>query len=327
MWNKEKLKVYLNNNRFLYRTSRYMYTVLFHRERLQKRYSYGIRNEGKTIFLIRPNAEDGIQGLMSLFAQTIGWIEYAKKKGYVPFVDFKKYKTQYYNGIDNVWEYYFTQPSKLHYDEVYESQRVIQSGPTLFDDVDYQLFDKKLFTDRDLCLKCNHAIWDNIEISAAVNEIVKQEATWLDIENCIGIFIRGTDYIKLKPTGECVQPEIDVFIEKVDSFVRKYPNKKIFLVTEDYNHYTELKRHFEKRLQITSFDHFVKNYDGKDFLSKSNVLNEDKRARGIEYLAKVILLSKCKYFISSIATGSIVAYAMNGKKYEDEYVFDLGLYP
>ena len=76
-----------------------------------------------------------------------------------------------------------------------------------------------------------------------------------------------------------------------------------------------------------SFDHFVDNYTGKDFLSRSNVLDTDPKKRGIEYLAKIVLLSRCGSLISSITRGSIAAFAMNGGKYSRTYIFDLGFYP
>ena len=61
-------------------------------------------------------------------------------------------------------------------------------------------------------------------------------------------------------------------------------------------------------------------------LSKSNVLDDDKKQRGQKYLVKMILLSRCKYLISSITQGSKFSYSLNGGKYKDEYIFDLGLY-
>ena len=40
----------------------------------------------------------------------------------------------------------------------------------------------------------------------------------------------------------------------------------------------------------------------------------------------MILLSKCNYLITSITQGSKFSYILNGGKYMDKYVFDLGLY-
>lgn len=147
----------------------------------------------------------------------------------------------------------------------------------------------------------------------------------LDIDNCIGVYVRGTDYVKLRPSGEYIQPSVKQVEEQIIKFVKKY-QAPIFLVTEDGNIYDELVKDFGNSIRIVSYDSFVRNYDGKDVLSKSNVLDDDKKQRGQEYLVKMILLSKCKYLISSITQGSKFSYALNGGKYEDEYIFDLGLY-
>lgn len=98
------------------------------------------------------------------------------------------------------------------------------------------------------------------------------------------------------------------------------------MVTEDGNIYDELVKDFGNSIRIVSYDSFVRNYEGKDVLSKSDVLDDDKKQRGQKYLVKMILLSRCKYLISSITQGSKFSYSLNGGKYEDEYIFDLGLY-
>lgn len=73
--------------------------------------------------------------------------------------------------------------------------------------------------------------------------------------------------------------------------------------------------------------HTSKFFKGKDVLSKSDVLEKDKKLRGQKYLAKMILLAKCKYFVGSMTQGSKFSYILNNGNYSDEYVFDLGLYP
>ena len=157
--------------------------------------------------------------------------------------------------------------------------------------------------------------------------LVQREMTFIDIEKCIGVYIRGTDYILLKPTGEHVQPSIIQLCEKVEEFIQKYEGTSVFLVTEDQKYYDEMRSRFGNKILTVTFDSFINNYEGKSFLSKSGVLNPDKKKRGMDYLVKIILLSRCRYFVGAITMGSIAAYAMNGGKYEDEYVFDLGRYP
>ena len=323
---KEKIKVKISNNRLLYRVVRYIYTVIKHPERLPKKMSCGELNPDKNIFIIRPNSEDCVQGFLSLFIQSLRWIDYANRKGYCPYIDYKNYQTQYSDG-SNVWDYYFTQPNGMSYDEAYASKKIILSGPMIFEDVDYRLFEKEIFCDEALCEKCNRIIWDNIQLSKELNEAVEREMTEIDIYNCIGVYIRGTDYIKLKPSGEFVQPQIDEVIQQIDIMKSRNPENKVFLVTEDGDYYNILKTKYDKDIITIHDDFHVSNYDGHDYLSKSNVLDADKKRRGMIYLVKIIMLSRCSKIITSITRGSIAAYAMNGGIYKEKFVFDLGLYP
>ena len=165
----------------------------------------------------------------------------------------------------------------------------------------------------------------NLCFSDEVLTLVEKEATALDIDNCIGVYVRGTDYIKLRPSGEYVQPNVKQVEQQIEKFIEQY-HASVFLVTEDGNIYDALRNKFGEYIKIVSHDSFIYDYDGKDVLSRSNVLEDNKKLRGQKYLVKMILLSRCKYLISSITQGSKFSYALNGGKYVDEYVFDLGLY-
>ncbi len=322
---KSKLKSKIENNRFVYRILRYIYTIIVHPERLPKRLSCGELNPDKTVFIIRPNSEDCVQGFMSLFIQSLRWLDCANKKGYNSFFDYKNYKTQYSDG-NNIWEYYFTQPNRMTYEEAYSSKNVLLSGPHIIEDVDYRLFEKEIFYDKELCKKCNSIIWNNIDLSKELSEAVKNEMDRINPINCIGVYIRGTDYVKLKPAGEFVQPQIEDVIKIIDDVKNRNKDYKLFLVTEDKDYFDILKQKYGEDILTISDDFHVSNYDGQTFLSKSNVLQDDRKKRGMTYLVKIVMLSKCSKLITSITRGSIAAYAMNGGEYEEIHVFDLGLY-
>ncbi len=320
---KKKVKLLLIKNPNVMRKMQFAYNILLKRERLMKRCSFGDKNPDKTIFVIRPNSEDGIQGLMSLFIQTMRWFEYADSNGYKTYVDFLNYKTQYYDGKNNAWDYYFKQD--LSNEEVYSSKNVILSGNRWSKTVSPQLFRENIFKSSNVDC-CHQIIKNHVVLSEEVEELLATEAERLNISECLGLYVRGTDYIQLKPTGEFVQPDIQDVIKKVWEFLRNHNNPPIFLVTEDGAYYRKLKSEFGEKIVLVSYDSFIENYDGKDYLSRSNVLKEDKKQRGMEYLVKILLISKCRYLVSSITTGSLAAYSFNGGNYEDEYIFDLGLY-
>lgn len=312
-------------HRFLGYKLKYFYYCLARRDILQKKKCYGEDNIDKTIYVIKPDYQDGVEGLLSLIHKQVLYIEHAKKRGYVPFVDWKNFKTQYYDGKTNVWNYFFKQPSKLSEKEVYQSKNVYLSGWTLKNINPSGLFEADIFFDKEIEQKSYEILKKNLAFSDEVLELLESEAEVLDIDNCIGVYVRGTDYVKLRPSGEYVQPNVKQVEEQISKFIEKY-QAPIFLVTEDGNIYDELVKDFGNSIRIVSYDSFVRNYDGKDVLSKSNVLDDDKKQRGQKYLVKMILLSRCKYLISSITQGAKFSYSLNGGKYEDEYIFNLGLY-
>lgn len=304
---------------------KYFYYCLARREILQKKCSYGNSNENKIIYIVKPDFQDGVEGLLSLIYKQVLYIHYAKQKGFIPYVDWKNYKTQYYDGNNNVWNYFFKQPSEISEKDVYSSKNVYLSGWT-FKNINCQgLFESDIFFNSEIEKKSNSLLINNLSFSDEVLNIVDSEAKKLDINNCIGVYVRGTDYIRLKPSGEYIQPNIQLVEKQISNFTSKY-NAPIFLVTEDGNIYDYLVKKFGSSIRIVSYDTFIRNYEGKDVLSKSNILEDNKKLRGQNYLVKMILLSKCKYLISSITQGSKFSYALNGGKYKDEYIFNLGLY-
>lgn len=323
---KEKIKQLLLGNAHLYQIAGFIYTLFCHKERLMRTASFGDKHSDDTVFIIRPNAEDGVQGLMSLVAETLRWIDYAEKKKYLAVVDYKNHYTQYGNGIDNVWDYYFRQPTFLTLEEAYQSKKVVYSGITVKPIVNIDLFSGRMFQNKDTLQESKRIAQNCLKITDEVKQIVEKENEVIHTEDCIGVFIRGTDYIKLKPTGEYVQPTIEQMIEKIREFSAKHGEKSIFLVTEDDMYYQALIREYGSRIKIVSYDTFIKNYNENVFLSKTNCLDDDKKERGMKYLVKILLLSKCRYFISSIATGSVMAYSLNERGYEDEFIFNLGVY-
>lgn len=304
---------------------KYLYYFFARREVLQKRISYGDMNPNDIVYLIKPDFQNGVEGLLSLIFRQLLYIAMAKKKGYIPYVDWKNYITQYYDGKNNVWNYFFKQPSDIKEEEVYNSKNVYLSGWTLKDVNPLGLFESEIFFNTKLERMSYELLNKNLSFSDEVLNLVEKEAKALDIDNCIGVYVRGTDYIKLRPSGEYVQPNVKQVEQQIENFIRQY-HASVFLVTEDGNIYDALRNKFGEHIKIVSYDSFIYDYDGKDVLSRSNVLEDNKKLRGQKYLVKMILLSRCKYLISSITQGSKFSYALNGGKYEDKYIFDLGLY-
>lgn len=297
---------------------------------MEKKCSYGEKNPGIVFYVIRPRI-DGTEGLMSLFINVLRNLLYADSKGYVPVVDFKNYHTQYddnINGETNSWNFYFTQPSNYTLEEVYSSKNVILSGLEIHW---YRpmLLEKSM--ERENLKTLNDFVSKRIYFSDRVLNAVKSEEERLKIDYCttIGLYLRGTDYIALRPSGHPIQPTAEQAESVVDEYIRKYGAEYIFLVTEDAYIYDSIKTKYGEACKIVSNDSFIKHYSGKKFLSHDksvNELNQSPYVRGLNYLVKLIILSKCRYFVGGDTMGSHAANIFSGDGYKDAYMFNLGLY-
>ena len=305
---------------------KYFYYLFFRRDILEKKVSYGNKNNDSTVYLVKPDYVDGVEGLLSLIYSQVIYIQYANDHKYIPYVDWKNYNTQYYDGVNNVWEYFFKQVSDFTLEDVYNSKKVILSGWTFKNKNKKELFSEKVFFDSGIKRSSSALIKQYLFFSDEINDLLDEELARFRADDSIGVYIRGTDYVRLKPSGEYVQPDVTQVIPVIHSFLDKYGVKTLFLVTEDGDIYDAITNEFGEIVHTVSFDTFVRGYDGKNYISKSNVLIEDKKLRGQYYLVKMIILSKCRYLISSITQGSKFSYLLNDGLYEDEYIFDLGLY-
>ncbi len=321
---KQSAKHFLVKHRGIYKTLYYAFSLVTNfggREHWLRK-----KKNAKVYYVIRPRT-NCIEGLLSLYVFVMKKVDYALRMGYIPVVDMKNYKTQYYNGKDNVWEWFFEQPAGVSLDEVYNgSDSVLLSGYKWRSKEDDTLFYNDVFNDGELNKRCYDLMFDNLRFNEKIEKIVADEAENVSVGACIGVYLRGTDYVKMRPVGENVQPTVEMAIEKIHEFRREHGNAPLYLVTEDNEIYLKIKNEFPNDLRLVSYDSFISDYDGKNYLSKSGVFKKDMRTVGEEYLAKMILLSRCKYLVSGITCGSRVSYVWNGNAYSDKYVFDLGKY-
>lgn len=308
-----------------------LYYKLRYPKEMQQKCSFGVMNSDKEFYVIRPRT-DGTEGLMSLFINVAKNLYYAKDNGYTPVVDFENYHTQYQDIVDgnsNAWEFFFTQPSNYKLGEVYKSKNVILSGLEI-QWYDSLLNDKNRYNSNVLA-DVHDFLFKQIDFNEKVKSCANQEIENLQLNcsNTLGLYLRGTDYTALKPSGHPIQPSVEQAMVIVDEFLEKYNLERIFLVTEDGKIYNKIKEKYGEKCAITTYDSFVDNYDGKNFLSHDKCINElddSPYKRGLNYLAKLLILSKCDYFVGGDTMGSWATMIFAGDKYKDKYVFNLGTY-
>ena len=293
----------------------------------EKTVNYGDLNVDKKFYLIRPRV-DCVEGLMSLLLNVAKQMNFAINHNYLPIVDFENYKTQYYdNCIDkqNVWEYYFLQPTDYTLDIVYKSRNVILSGLSALNKCDR--FIDMSFDSSDLNL-ARDFISKYIHINKTVYINLQEYSKLFEPKDTLGLYLRGTDYTSLRPAGHYIQPSVDEAIALAEKIIKKFSLKQVLLVTEDGNIYNNVKNHFKDKFVSLPFDRLVTSYSSKSFLSEDesiNQISESPYERGLIYLIKILLLSKCYYFIGGRTCGSWAACVFS-KGFKYCHLYDLGIY-
>ena len=285
----------------------------------------GKEEENQTYYVIRSRGKS--EGLLSTWFYVCENVRWALENNYIPCVDFESENCQYYvgktiNDTNNAWEYFFKQPVKLSREELKKKRNVLLSGWSLRKD------NIERITFEDLKKEKIYNIRNMLDVQSYIEEKVLsmwKKMFWINgmRKHTLGVFVRGTDYITLKPKGHYVQPELGDVIVKIEEFLEKYDIDQIYVVTEDYSYYTELKKIFGDKI-FSSDSNFVKNYSTKDYVSEA--FDNDPYERGLMYLIRILLLSKCEYVISSKANGSMFAELMREDECIDSYWFDLGIY-
>lgn len=242
--------------------------------------------------------------------------EEVSRNGYIPIIDWEHYQTLYSSDLPdrkgrNAWEYFFEQPSRYSLKEVYSSKNVVLGGWSL---------SKHSLAGRRRAEKAE-------VLACSVNEELQRRADefWKDSLSggkTLGVFLRGTDYVKLHPKDHPIQPSPEMVIEKINEVDALEHFDKIYLVTEDYGIYTKFKDAFNTHLIMSDYC-FAKDYkDGY----VSSALKEDGYIVGARYLVRLLVLSKADYLITSLANGSEFAMEQHTGPYRYKYIFDLGRY-
>lgn len=302
-----------------------IYNSVHYPEMKEKKMSFGEKYPEQIFYVIRP-ITNSVEGLMALLYSVLLQISYAEIQGYTPVVDYKNYKTQYNIADENAWECFFKQVSPYSLDDVYLSKNVILSGLNATSEAYAYLKDRSCKLED---IKKTHSLLNKyITCSPEVLKLYQKEAEVICPESCIGLYLRGTDYTKLKPVGEPKQPTVEDAIDMVEQYKKKYKLKHVFLVTEDADIYTAVKKVYEDDLKVVSFDKYINNYTAIDFLARDGSLEQlssDPHTRGLNYLVKILLLSKCRCIVGGKTSGSwaACAFADEGTEFE---IFELGEY-
>lgn len=261
----------------------------------------------------------------------MGCIHQYLEKGYIPIIDLSSFEN-IFNGYQlnisrgNPWEIFFYQPFNYNLIDVKKKGKKIRyfdCDPTYMPSVD--IFNNSIIWN----------YWNNfekkympikLEIIIESNYIFKQ--LFKGSENILGILMRGTDYIAIKPSKHPIPPEPELVIKDINLIVKNRTYEWYFLTTEDDKIREIFKNEFGEKLKFLVYDKKLNyNYTSKNYLGFNDIIKGNMNFMKI-YLINIIILSRCIDILCAQTSGSLAAFILNDRyRYRYSKVYFLGNYP
>lgn len=283
---------------------------------LEKSKSFGDANP-ETFFYVIRRRPPGWGYFSNLFHVAQGLL-YAEGKGYTPVVDMQNYwmaelnSLKKINGTHNSWCYFFEQVSNHTLEEVYSSKNVILSDGVDILGRDHWLTMRtnQFILDREKLIKIKKLFSNHLFVNAPTLEFVENEKkirNW-ESSSTLGIFIRGTNYYGSTTFLPENIPDFNFFVSEIKNILFKNKNiDKIFICTENYRVYLTLKKEFENYEIIPSI-RFRTDLSLDEWVTSQELTHDGGILMGFDrtlrYLAEVLLLGECDYFIGTPSNAS-----------------------
>ena len=141
--------------------------------------------------------------------------------------------------------------------------------------------------------------------------------------NVLGVKIRGTEYVAMKPKYHPIPPALEVAIKDVKNLDLKNYYDWIFISSEDNKIKEGFINEFKNKIRFLNSKTKV-NYKGKNFFVRSKeVLGNIEYAKN--YVMNIYILSKCTDLVMSRGSGSVgVILFANG--FRNSLIYNLGVY-
>ena len=275
-------------------------------------------NKKFVIFIIKNNYNTA--GLLAYYYGYLGCVRNYILNGYIPIIDLISHPN-ILNGFNtsitkNPWEVFFNQPFNYTLYNVKKNAKNIKYIECLGvrDGPKFNILDDKII----------RKYWHNVakKYIPIKKEIIKEannqfKNLFHNSINILGILIRGTDYIAIKPHNHAIQPTPEMVFKDIKIEDNKNKYDWFFLTTED-----DIIR--EKFIHIKSKTNINYNYKKKELLAFNNKIRGNLEYMKI-YLINIIILSKCLDIIASKTAGTIVTFILT-KGFRNKLIYNLGQY-
>ena len=282
----------------------------------------GNKNEDKDFFVI-----DGYYaglGLFAIFPKIEVIARYVKSKGFIPVVRLTMSNGSFYQDApgEDIWKKFYAQPEGYTLEEVMQSRHVYFSPGIYNGSVQSEIMNR-VAGDTKLS-------WPRGIYNQKVQQYLEEKKQFLPYpDETLGVLARGTDYVHTHLSNHPIHASIDKICEKIDWALKEWNLKYIYVATEDEEYCTYLQGRYGDRLYFTD----QKRYSVRENETLAKMHRRDSEKRdgfllGAEYILAIDLLAKCHSLIASGSCGGVdEAVKENAGKYENVFVFDLGVNP
>lgn len=304
------------------------------RQYRESKKTFGNLNKGVELYVIRRRPP--AWGLFSNILFVIQGLIYAKHHSYEPVVDMENYwvrelsSVRAINNSKNAWCYFFEQTSQYSISEAYRSKNVILSdaGNILPRDHPLSLQNDTLLLNKDYILEFQQIINSHIRLNHFTSDFVEKSFNQVQIDptETLGIFIRGTAYFNKFTQENFSTPDLDFLMKAIENKLSRINVSSIFLVTEDFRIYNEIREKFYDYKFLPSLRYKANLTETEWVKSQNTTRDGGLRNMGYNnnliYLTEVFLLSKIKNFVGTYSNPTAFALGLTDLETSD-YTFVL----
>lgn len=278
----------------------------------------GEDNPGVVLYDI--NREDWNSGFFSVINHLIVQFYVCDCSGMQPVVflnnTFPYGEEHQVNGTNNVWEYYFNQPSDFQYTDVNTSCAVVKYMCDRFEQ-SYPFLVQNGYEFKDEFYEKMGATYRrHISLRDVVRESLNLQIQGiLQDKKTLGVQIRMGDMM-LAPNGHPVVPTLDEYIEEIKRAIEEKNFEQIYLATDDTRAIDAMKNAFSQN--VVYYDD-VSRVSGT--YSAYNIPTQRENHRylcGLEVLRDMLTLSMCDGLVAGMSQ-VVIAARIAKVSYEKEW--------
>lgn len=293
---------------------------------------YGLHNKNKILYYI--NESDEKLGFFAMYRYWMEYLYFADICGYIPVINVDKNCTYHEKGMilgtNNVFEYYFKQPSAITLNELKQSDKVIYSDTCHREMVELVLTGKrghyycntryKYFMSKIVNKYLNFNQATSTYVNTGLDNLSFRE------NKILGVHIRGTDFRKKYNRHPVFVTAQDCF-KCIDGLFKESKYSKIFLATDDESILREFISEYGEN--VCYYTDVFRSNDRRSVAFHENNRDKNKYKLGLEVIRDMYTLSQCDGLVAGISQVAICAQInklARKESYDDITIIDKGIY-